>query len=293
MTSCGRPTSVAKTVLLVASVVLAAFSLAACGGSTQAAPGPDTVATVSGKPISLGEVRALLVDKPLPPVRIAGRKNVTPLRAATDRAIRDELLAREAAHRGIEGRTRAEQIAKLVDQEKQKNDNLTVASIEDHEARSWYQARISEIGRVAEAEVTWAKITSGEVADGLLGRVANSDPETFLRLVREAGAADSGTATIHGDGEHSVDSMVVRAAFSTAFTGGVGLAEEPRTKTWWLVRVGGIVFEEVKWDTTKTHQVKSTMATRLENEHLQRLADSLQQRWPVEVYEGRLAENDI
>ncbi|HWO63340.1 MAG TPA: hypothetical protein VNO31_25235 [Umezawaea sp.] len=263
---------------------------AGCGSSDGATADPDTVAVVSDEPITVDEVRALVRDDPLPPVRIAGRRYADPWREALDRAIRDELLAREAARRGITAPTRAEQVAALVEQEERVTDDLVVETIDDQEVRAWFAEHLAEVGAVERADVVWAQLTDGRLARELLGRLEGSDPETFLRVVRENGVTASGAATVHADGEEGADPMVIRAAFATAVTGGVGLAEDPQNGRWWLARVGAISFEPVNWDPETTFTIKSTMADHREQEHLSRLADGLRERWPVRLFEDRIAE---
>ncbi len=57
-----------------------------------------------------------------------------------------------------------------------------------------------------------------------------------------------------------------------------------------MVRVERISFKPVTWDEALAYRVRSAMAAYRQDEHLRRLADSLQKKWPVRVYETRLAD---
>jgi hypothetical protein len=46
----------------------------------------------------------------------------------------------------------------------------------------------------------------------------------------------------------------------------------------------------VNWHPDTTYTIKSTMADHREQEHLSRLADGLRERWPVRLFEDRIAE---
>ncbi|WP_028193401.1 hypothetical protein [Salinispora pacifica] len=59
-------------------------------------PRPDVLATVSGARITIDQVRALMIERPLPAVLIPDQY-AGPWEEALDRAIRDELFTRDAA----------------------------------------------------------------------------------------------------------------------------------------------------------------------------------------------------
>ncbi|WP_175543693.1 peptidyl-prolyl cis-trans isomerase [Micromonospora pattaloongensis] len=233
-------------------------------------------------------MRALMVDRPLPAVLIPGRY-AGPWTEALERAIRDELLVREAARRGIDAPTRAQQIAELIRREQRDGHGLTADDITDGEARAWYEQNRALFGKVEQADVAWAEFTNGPQARKLLESVTGTDQTTFLRLVREADAAHNGTATIDHKAE-GADPMIARAAFAVGTAGGVGLAPDPANNRWWLVRVERISFERVTWDAEVTYQVKSALAAHRQEEHLRRLTDSLRKQWPVDVNETRIAD---
>jgi hypothetical protein len=273
----------------VLSFVMLALSASGCGSTDQPVdPPPNTLAVVADEPITVEHVRALIPDDPLPAVLVAGGYS-GPWREALKLAIRDELLGREAARRGITGSTRAQQIAALITQEQRSTAGLTVEGIAEGEARAWYQERRGLFGNVARAEVAWAQFADSARAQKVMDRVAAADQPMFDKLVREDGATESGTATIDDHGE-GADPMISRAAFATATAGGVGLSADPENNRWWVVRVERISFKPVTWDEALAYRVRSAMAAYRQDEHLRRLADSLQKKWPVRVYETRLAD---
>lgn len=295
-TSCGQATSVVrnqssrtmKTLLLAVSIVMLALSTSGCGFTDKSVnPPPDVLATVADEPITVEQVRTLIPDDPLPPVLIAGGYS-GPWREALNLAIRDELLGREAAHRGISASIRAQQIATLIAQERRSTPGLTVESITEGEARAWYDQRRSLFGDVAEAEVAWAEFTDSVQARKIMERVAHADQPTFQRLVLEGGARNSGTAIVDDHGE-GADPMISRAAFAIGTARGVGLSADPQNSRWWVVRVERISFKLVNWDEALAYRVKSAMVAHRQDEHLRQLTDSLRKKWPVHVYENRLA----
>lgn len=278
-----------KPLLLAASVLAVALATSGCGSPERSVdPPPDVLATVAGEPVTVEQVRALIPDSPLPAVLVAGGYS-GPWPEALDLAVRDELLGREAARRGITGSTRAHQIATLVDQERRGAAGLTAERITDDEARTWYQEHRRLFGNVARADVAWAEFTDSAPAGTALERAAGTDQPTFQRLAREGGATASGTATIDDHGE-GADPMVARAAFAVGAAGGVGLSADPKNRRWWVVRVERIAFKQLDWDAALAYKVKSAMVSYRQEEHLRRLADSLRKRWPVRVYEARLAD---
>jgi len=278
-----------KPLLLTVSFITLALVASGCGPTDQSVdPPPNVLATVAGEPITVEQVRALIPDRPLPAVLVAGGYS-GPWREALDLAIRDELLGREAARRGISGSTRAEQIATLIAQEQRGAAGLTAESIADGEAHAWYQEHRGIFGNVAQADVAWAEFSDSAKANIALERAADIDQPTFQRLVREGGATDSGTATVdeHGEG---ADPMIARAAFAVGAAGGVGLSADPAKNRWWVVRVERISFKQLNWDAALAYKVKSAMVSYRQEEHLRRLAHSLRKKWPVHVYEARLAD---
>jgi hypothetical protein len=241
---------------------------------------------VADVPITVDQVRTLIPDDPLPPVLVVGGY-AGPWREALGLAIRDELLGHEAARRGINASSRAQQIATLITQEQRETAGLTVDSITDGEARAWYSERRGLFGNLEKVEVAWAEFADGAQARKVMDQVGGADQPAFQRLVRAGGAPKSGTATVddHGKG---ADPMIARAAYAVGKTGGVGLSADPENKRWWVVRVERIAFQEVKWDEPLAYRVKSALAAYRQDEHLRRLADSLRKKWPVHVYENRL-----
>jgi hypothetical protein len=278
-----------KRLLLTVSFVALALVATGCGSTDQSVdPPPNALATVAGEPVTVEQVRALIPESPLPAVLVAGGYS-GPWPEALERAIRDELLGREAAARGISGSTRAEQIATLITHEQSSAAGLTAESIADGEARTWYQEHRRLFGNVAQADVHWAEFSDSTEAKMALERAADTDQPTFQRLVREGGATSSGTATIDDHGE-GADPMISRAAFAVGAAGGVGLSADPENNRWWVVRVERISFKQMNWDEALAFKVKSAMATYRQEEHLRRLAQSLRKKWPVQVYETRLAD---
>ncbi|GAA1875102.1 peptidyl-prolyl cis-trans isomerase [Asanoa iriomotensis] len=274
-----------KPRLLAVAFVMLALSASGCGSTDKPVdPPPNVLATVADAQITVEHVRALIPDDPLPPVLVAGGYS-GPWREALDLAVRDELLAREAARRGIDAATRAEQIATLITREQR----ATPETITDEEAHTWYAQRRAMFGNVAEAEVTWAEFDDAAEARKAMRRVADADPSAFLGLARQDGATKSGSATVdeHAEG---ADPMIARAAFAVAAAGGVGLSADPVNKQWWVVRVERISFKLTTWDEALTYRVKSALAAYRQTEHLRQLADSLREKWPVHIYETRLAD---
>ncbi|HEY0696973.1 MAG TPA: hypothetical protein VGD43_04110 [Micromonospora sp.] len=277
-----------KAPLLRAWFVTLALVASGCGSTHQPVePPPNVLATVAGETITVEQVRALIPDSPLPEVLVAGGYS-GPWRKALDLAVRDELLGREAARRGISGSTRAEQIATLITQEQRGAAGLTVEGISDAEAHTWYQEHRRLFGNVAQADVFWAEFSDSDRAHVTLERAADMDQATFGELVRQTGATGSGAATVDDHGE-GADPMISRAAFAVGTAGGVGLSADPENHRWWVVRVERISFKQMSWDAALVYKVKSAMAAYRQEEHLGRLAHSLQKKWPVHVYETRLA----
>ncbi|MFI6821591.1 hypothetical protein ACIBJE_11650 [Micromonospora sp. NPDC050187] len=278
-----------KRLLLTVSFVTLTLVATGCGSTDQSVdPSPNVLATVAGEPVTVEQVRALIPDSPLPAVLVAGGYS-GPWPEALELAVRDELLGREAARRGIDGSTRAEQIATLITQEQNNAAGLTAESIADGEARAWYQEHRRLFGNVAQADVAWGEFSDPAKARMALARAADTNQPTFQSLVREGGATDSGTATVDDHGE-GADPMVSRAAFAVGAAGGVGLSADPENNRWWVVRVERISFKQMDWDAALAYKVKSAMATYRREEHLRRLAHSLRKNWPVRVYETRLAD---
>ncbi|MCA2212052.1 peptidyl-prolyl cis-trans isomerase [Jidongwangia harbinensis] len=274
--------------LIAASLVGLALPASGCGSTgTSVDPPPNALATVADTPITVDQVRALIPDDPLPPVMVAGGYS-GPWREALDLAIRDELLAHEAARRGIGATTRAQQIATLITREQRETTGLTVDGITEGEARAWYAERRGLFGNVEKADVAWAEFTDGAHARKVMDQAAGTDQPTFQRLLRAGGAPKSGTATVddHGKG---ADPMIARATYAIGEVGGVGLSADPQNGRWWVVRVERIAFQQVTWDEALAYRVKSALAAYRQDEHLRRLADSLRKKWPVQVYEDRLA----
>jgi hypothetical protein len=141
---------------------------------------------------------------------------------------------------------------------------------------------------VEKIQVAWAEFADDAEARKVMKRVAGVDQPTFQRLVREDNASKSGTAILNDHGE-GADPMIARAAFAIGTAGGVGLSADPQNKRWWVVRVERISFKQVNWDEALAYRVKSALAAYRQDEHLRRLADSLRKKWPVHVYETRLA----
>ncbi|MEU4569045.1 peptidylprolyl isomerase [Micromonospora sp. NPDC023956] len=278
-----------KRLLLTVSFVALALVTTGCGSTDRSVdPPPNALATVAGQPVTVEQVRALIPENPLPAVLVAGGYS-GPWPEALERAIRDELLGREAARRRIGGSTRAAQIATLITQEQRSAPDLAVESITDGEARAWYEEHRRLFGNVAQADVAWAEFADSAQANLALERAAGTDQSTFQRLAREGGATGSGTATLDDHGE-GADPMIARAAFAVAAAGGVGLSADPKNKRWWVVRVERISFKQLTWDAALAYKVRSAMATYRQEEHLRRLAHSLRKTWPVHVYEARLAD---
>ena len=296
-TSSGRPTSVdsarsARTVkpfLLTVSLVTLVLSAAGCGSTDRYVdPPPNALAVVAGEPLTVEQVRTLIPDDPLPPVLVAGGYS-GPWREALELAIRDELLGREAARRGIDAPSRAQQIAGLIAQERRSIAGLTVESITEGEAHTWYQEHRNLFGNVAQAEVAWAEFADGAQARRAMDRAAGADHPAFPRLMSEIGATSTGIATIDDHGE-GADPMISRAAFAIGAAGGVGLSADPQNHRWWLVRIERISFKQIHWDEALAYRVKSALAAYRQDEHLRQLADSLRKKWPVHVYENRLTD---
>ncbi len=278
-----------KPLILAAPFLALVLVASGCGSTEQSVdPPPNVLATVGGEPVTVEQVQSLIPDSPLPEVLVAGGYS-GPWREALELAIRDELLGREAARRGIEGSTRAGQIAGLITQEQRDTAELTPESITDAQAQAWYQEHRSVFGGVARADVAWAEFADPAQARKALGRAAGVDQPTFQKLMTEGGAAGSGTATLDDHGE-GADPMIARAAFAVGTAGGAGLSADPVNGKWWVVRVERIAFQQPAWDTALAYKAKSAMAAYRQQEHLRRLTDSLRTKWPVHVYEDRLAE---
>ncbi|SCL37368.1 PPIC-type PPIASE domain-containing protein [Micromonospora pallida] len=278
-----------KRLLLTVSFVALALLASGCGSTDQSVdPPPNVLATVADEPVTVEQVQALIPDSPLPAVLVAGGYS-GPWPEALELAIRDELLGREAARRGISGSTRAQQIATLITQEQRDAAGLTAESIADEEAQAWYQEHRRVFGNVAQADVAWGEFSDAAQAKMALEQAIDTDQPTFQRMVREGGAKVSDTATIDDHGE-GADPMISRAAFAVGAAGGVGLSADPANNRWWVVRVERISFKQLNWDATLAYKVKSAMATYRQEEHLRRLAQSLRKKWPVHVYETRLAD---
>lgn len=284
-------------VLLTAAALGAAGCGAPAGQTGPVERRPEVVATVADTAITADQVRALLPaadDGPL--VRVAGHAAPDPARQALDRAVRDELLAREATRRGLTGE-RTDRIAALVRQESAGRPGASAGAITDVAARAWHAAHRAVFDPVKEADVAWAEITDEAVALDLLGRAAGVDERRFLQLVRSwtgAGVDRAGADRIDHDGRGAAG-LVTRAAYAVRTAGGVGLAEEsgslaekPGTRRWWLVRVERIEFEAVRWSPPLAQRVRAAMAWQHQQDHLDKLARSLRQAWPVRVYEDRL-----
>ncbi|GGO25301.1 peptidyl-prolyl cis-trans isomerase [Micromonospora parathelypteridis] len=278
-----------KPLLVTVALVMLALSASGCGSTDKSVdPPPNALATVAGEPITVERVRTLMPDDPLPAVLVAGGYS-GPWGEALNLAIRDELLGREAARRGIDGSTRAQQIATLITQEQRDTAGLAIEGITEDEARAWYQEHRNLFGNVAQAEVAWAEFADSGQAKKVMDRVAGADQPTFQRLVSEDKATKSGAATMDDHGE-GVDPMIARAAYAVAAAGGVGLSADPKNNRWWVVRVERIAFKPVAWDDALAYRVKSAMTAYRQDEHLRQLADSLRKKWPVHVYEARLAD---
>ena len=285
---------------VAAALTAAAFAVPACTGPAASpggpggAVGPEVVATVADSAITVEQVRALLpaVDGG-PLVRIAGVPAASPARDALDGAVRDELLAREATRRGLDG-SRADRIAALVRQEAARA-GTTPDKITESDARAWHAAHREVFDTVHHADVAWAEISVERVALDLLDRAAGLDEPAFLRLVRGSlGVVRSGAHRVDDEGG-GVPGLVTRAAFAVRAAGGVGLAEESGTlaeqagtRRWWLVRVDAVEFERTPWSTAVSNRVRAAMAWQHQQDQLDRLARSLRQEWPVRVYEERL-----
>ncbi len=286
-----------------AALAAAALAASACTGSAASSPAasaaaeaagrPEVLATVADSAITVDHVRALLpaVDGG-PLVRVAGRPAPSPARDALDRAVRDELLAREATRRGLTG-GRADRIAALVRQE---TGQVGAGDrISDAAARAWYAAHRQTFDAVDHADVAWAEVSDEKAALDLFERAPGLDELGFLRLVRgRAGVVRSGAGRVDHEGR-GVPGLVTRAAFAIRTAGGVGLAEESGVLAeergitrWWLVRVDAVAFERTRWDTTLADRVRAAMAWQHQQDQLDRLARSLRQEWPVRVYEERL-----
>lgn len=278
-----------KPLFLTVAFVMLALPASGCGSTDKSVdPPPNALAMVADEPITVEQVRALIPDDPLPAVLVAGSYS-GPWPEALKLAIRDELLAREAARRGINGSTRAQQIATLIAQEQRGTAGLTVESITEGEARSWYQERRGLFGNVAQAEVTWAEFDDSAQARKVMERAADAVQPMSHKSLPAHGATKSGTATIDDHGE-GADPMISRAAFAVATAGGVGLSADPQNNRWWVVRVEHLSFKPVHWDEALAYRVKSALAAYRQDEHLRRLADSLRKKWPVHVHEARLAD---
>lgn len=278
-----------KRHFLIVSFVMLLLATSSCGSTEELVdPPPNALAMVADEPITVEQVRALIPHDSLPPVLVAGGYS-GPWREALDLAIRNELLAREAARRGIDAATRAQQIATLIAHEQRDTAGLTAESITEEEAKAWYQERRNLFGNVSEAEVAWAEFANDSQARKVLERVAGADQPTFQKLVLADGPRKTGTATIDHDAE-GADPMIARAAFAVGAAGKVGLSADPEKKRWWVVRVDRISFEQVKWDETLAYRVKSAMAAYRQDEHLRELAESLRKTWVVQLYETRLAD---
>lgn len=271
------------------SFVMLALSASSCGSTEKSVdPPPNALAMVADEPITVEQVRALISDDPLPPVLVAGGYP-GPWREALDRAVRDELLGREAARRGIEAPTRAQQIAALIANEQRDVAGLNADAITDDEAKAWYQQNRNIFGNVEEAEVAWAEFATDGQAREVMAKVAGADQPTFQKLVGAENPKETGTATIDHDAK-GADPMIARAAFAVATPGKVGLSSDPAERRWWVVRVERISFQEVKWDEALSYRVKSALAAYRQDEHLGKLVGSLRKKWTVRVYEDRLSD---
>jgi len=278
-----------KRHLLTVSFVLLALSASSCGSTEKSVdPPPNALAMVADEPITVEQVRALISDDPLPPVLVAGGYP-GPWREALDRAVRDQLLGLEAARRGINAPTRAQQIATLITNEQRDIAGLDADSISDEEAKTWYQENRNIFGNVAEAKVAWAEFADDSQARKVLAQAAGADQPTFQQLVQADKPKKLGTATIDDEAE-GADPMIARAAFAVGAAGKVGLSSDPQQKRWWVVRVDRISFKEIPWDAALAYRVKSALAAYRQDEHLDKLADSLRKKWTVRVYEDRLAD---
>lgn len=212
-----------------------------------------------------------------------------PLRTALDRAIRDELLVREAARRGIAGDARASQLAALIAQERRATPGMVPEEISDQDAQSWFDGNRALFEDVAAAHVDWAEVDDAGRAQQLFDRSDNGDRATFSAVTRNDPAViDSGTASIDHNGA-GADEMVARVAFAVRRARGVGLGQNGDDGHWWLVRVAQISFEALTWDATLSARVRTSMAWQREQDHFRALTDELRHRWPVHVYESRLA----
>jgi hypothetical protein len=281
---------ISVTALAAATLALGA---AGCTGD-RVDDDPAVVATVGGTPITIGTVDKYLPLDDGPPVHteVAPPR---PRQVALDKAIRDELFAKEAQARrlpstpegGRSGRIRA-----LIEQERAAH-RLTAEHIGDEPARNWYEERHHLFDSVASMAVTWARLENEHSARELLGRASGMGQENVLAALEErrvSGVGDFGTATMEHDGD-GVDDYVARIAFALPQAGKTGIVEGDNGQ-WWFARVDTVRLIAPPWDETFAHRIKTAMAWDAEQRHLTELETELRAKWEVRIFPDRLSRTE-
>jgi hypothetical protein len=203
---------------------------------------------------------------------------------------------REAKARGLHGsiptgvNSQSARIRALIEQERTAH-GLAADYISDSEARAWYTQRHPLFDEVAAMKVTWARIQDGQLAHTLLQRTMGTDQRQFLALVRSSrgrGVGDTGRATLDHDGR-GADVCVARVAFVLRQEGKVGLVVGEQKGTRWLGGVDSKRLERSRWDERLAHRVKTAIAWERKQHRLGQLATLLRRKWPVQIFEERLA----
>jgi hypothetical protein len=252
--------------------------------SCTVAPDRAVLATVGDTELRADYVQTLLPPQGSRPVQVAGEP--TPLQAALDLAVRDELLAHEAQRRGLPGTTRAEQLAALLAAERAAHPDLDPAAIGDFEARTWYAAHRELFDEIATAEASWVEFAEEAPAREAFRRGSGQRSPLTDLVSASADVRGSGSASIDHDGGAS--EMVLRIVNAVRRPNGLGLDQEPETGSWFLVRVDAVTLEPTPWDQELADRVKSAMAWEREERHLAGLAESLRERWPVRTFPEHL-----
>ena len=272
------------------AVAIVAVGAAGCTGD-RVEDEPAVVATVGGTPITIGTVdKYLPVDGDGPPVHTDIALPV-PRQVALDKAIRDELFAKEAEARRLSSTPesgKAGRIRALIEQEHTAHGH-TAEQIDDEQARDWYEGRHHVFDSVDSMRVTWALLENEHLARELLGQAFGASQENILAALegkRMSGVGDLGTATVEHDGG-GVDVHVARIAFALRQAGKTGIVGGDNGQ-WWLARVDTVRLIAPQWDETFTHRIKTAMAWDAEQRRLSELETQLRAKWEVRIFPDRL-----
>jgi len=245
----------------------------------------DVLATVGGTEVRADYVQTLMPPKGNRPVQVAGEPS--PVQAALDLAVRDQLLAHEAQRRGLPGETRAEQLAALLAAERAATPGLEPASINDAEARAWYATHRELFDEVASARASWAEFAKEQPAREAFQRGSEDGNRRLQDLVSaRSEVRRAGVSSIQHD--EGASEMVLRIVNAVRRPAGLGLDQEPETGSWFLVRVDTLTLEPTPWEPALADRVRSAMTWEREQDHLAGLAEGLRKRWPVQIFDDHL-----